>query len=403
MNAVQKDSGKRVVVGLTGRVASSVAAFLLKKQGFDVIGMSIITNIDENFAREEFYPKCHVQNLEAIKEFCQRLKIPFYATDAKSQYESEVIDPLLSNKLAGNANASCFNCTEMRIKIMFEKMKKLKADFIATGHFGKIHKSLTTDDFFVHSNIDHESDQSYLLSNIENQYLRHLILPLGELKQEEVIKIAKKFNLIVPNKSKKYNFCFREINSYGKYISQKIPKSLINAGQVINIDNSNTHGDHEGMINHYITERDFNFKGVNTSEEKDIEIVGFDFKRNVLQIGSKKNLTFLGTQLTHMKVNGNLERSKPIACFVKTKYSTKMNKAILYFKNNSSAYVEFEQKYYPLIKGDIFVLYDKEGRNAKVIGFGTVDQRGRYEPLDRVHEFRPSQGDEKFVPKEFKF
>ena len=77
---------------------------------------------------------------------------------------------------------------------MYQKMKKLNADYIATGHFCKVHRNLDSDEFFVHSNNDHDSDQSYLLSNIEEQYLKHLILPLGELRSSEILKISQKFN-----------------------------------------------------------------------------------------------------------------------------------------------------------------------------------------------------------------
>lgn len=394
MNTGENKTGKRVVVGLTGRVGSSVAAFLLKKQGFDVIGMSIVTNVNDNFSDPKYFPKCHVEDLDAINEFCNSLKIPFYATDGKSQFEAEVIDPLLENKLIGSANSSCFNCTEMRIKIMYDKMKKLKANYFATGHFGKIHKGLNVDDYFVHSNNDHLSDQSYLLSNIDTKYLKHLMLPLGELRIEEVRKIAQKFNLKIPSDSKKFDFCFKEKKSYEHYIEKRIPKSMIRDGQIVDVDTENYHGDHEGMINHYVTEDNLDFKGVNQSEHADIEIVGYDFEKATIQIGSRKNLSFEGTQLIRTQLSPSLEKLRPIHCFVKTRYSTEMTRATLFFKNNKSVQLDFDSEIYPLISGDTFVIYDRAGRNAKVIGHGTIGRRGGFSLVDRVEEFKPKKDEQ---------
>jgi len=386
--SLQDNSTKKVIVGLTGRVGSSVAAFLLKKQGYQVIGMSIVTNLNDNFEDSKFYPKCHIENLDKINEFCNSLKIPFYAADAKSRFEDEVIDPLLGNKLIGRANSSCFNCTDMRIKVMYEKMLKLKADYIATGHFCKIHKNLDSDEYFVHSNNDPDSDQSYLLSNIDERYLKHLILPLGELRSSEILKISQKFNLKLASENILDNFCFKKKESYSYYIDKRVAKSLIKEGQIYNLDTENYLGDHNGMINHYITEKNLEIKQSNHKADEDVEIIKYEYDRSVISIGSHKHLTFKGTQLVNLTLNQHMDKSKPIECFIKNKYSQKMVKSQLFFKNNSSALIEFEQDLYPVIEGEVFVLFDRDSRNAKVIGRGIVASRGKFEFISRIDEFK---------------
>lgn len=388
----QDNSSKKVLVGLTGRVASCVAAFLLKKQGFQVIGLSVVTNINDNFEAKEFYPKCHIQNLDKIKEFCNSLNIPFYATDAKSRFEDEVIDPLLGNKLIGRANSSCFNCTDMRIKIMYDKMLKLKADYIATGHFCKIHKNLDTEEYFVHSNNDSKSDQSYLLANIQPQYLKHLLLPLGELRESEVEKIAQKFNLKTASTPMQQKFCFREKGSYQYYIKKRVPKSLIREGQILNVETENYLGDHSGMINHYITEKELDVMPNNTSRniETELEIVGYEYEKAVIEVGFPKKLRFEGTQLINLELNNSIDKSKPIECYIKHKYSEKMVKCNLFFKNNHSCFIEFVEPIYPVIEGEVFVIFDRDTRNAKVIGRGIVAKRGKFELIDRTSEFKKS-------------
>jgi len=402
-NKGQDNSTKKVIIGLTGRVASSVAAFLLKKQGFQVIGMSIVTNVNDNFEDKSFFPKCHIEDLDKIKEFCNSLKIPFYATDAKARFEGEVIDPLLANKLIGNSNSSCFNCTEMRIKVMYEKMKKLNADYIATGHFCKVHQNIDSSDYFVHSNNDPESDQSFLLANVHPKYLKHLILPLGELRAIEVDKISAKFNLDLASHEIKEKFCFKEKGSYEFFIKKRVPKSLINEGQILNLDTENYQGDHTGMINHYVTEKDIEMNGTIPVKDADLEVVGFDFEKSILQVGSSKHLSFKGTQLIKLRLNDNVDKSKPIECFVKNKYNNKMIQCFLFFKNNRSAQIELDEEVYPVIEGEVFAIFDKDSRNAKVIGRGIVGKRGSFKLLDRVEDFKKKNEKNSTESNPFKF
>lgn len=383
-------TGKKVVVGLTGRVASCVAALLLKKQGMNVIGVSIVTNTNDSFSNKSQVPKCHIDDLDNVKAFCDSIKIPFYATDAKSEFEAEVIDPLISNKLTGQANSSCLNCAHMRIKILFEKMKTLKADYFATGHFCKVHKNLNSDEYFIHSNNDVESDQSFLLAGISSEHLKHLLLPLGELRCDEVDKIAHKFKLNLNEKSSIQGFCFQDKDSYFDLATSMVPKSMIKEGQVQNVDTDVYHGDHEGILGHAIGDQEFTFKGVTTAE-KDLEIVSYDFVKGVIGVGSRKNLSHNGFQIVKLKLGSGLDTTKPMQCFLKNKYSNSYIKSRLYFKNNNTALIECSEEIYPLIFGEYFVIFDRDSRNAKVIGLGTVGNIGNFTLIDRIKNFRKSE------------
>ena len=404
MNSGINYAGKKVVVGLTGRVGSAVAAFLLKKQGMDVIGVSIVTSSNAK-DDDSLYPTCHIDDLTIVQEFCADLKIPFFATDGKSQFEYDVLDPLLANKLVCGSNLSCFNCTNFRLKVLLDKMTKLRADFIATGHFCKVQKNFSANEYFVHSNSDVNSDQSFLLSGIDERYLKHLILPLGELRAEEVNKIATSFDLKVKKSRYKRGFCFQDEESFSYYSKEKIPKSFLSDGQVINVDTDNFHGDHEGVTHHYITQKDLTFKAINPSD-KDLEIVGYDYSKHLLKIGSKKNLTFKSCQLNNLQLSKGFDRSKPFQCFIKNKYNHEFVKTQLLFKNNSSALVLFEKEIYPVITGEILVIFDKNTRNSKVIGQGYVGIGRDFNLIDRADQFRSKDLDDEapeFSVKTFRF
>ncbi len=383
-------SGKKVVIGLTGRIASCVAALLLKKQGMKVIGVSIVTAVKEEFTNNSGLPTCHIQDLEKVKSFCESLNIPFYATDAKAYFDAEVIDPLVASKLTAKANTACFNCNTLRLNILYDKMIKLGADYISTGHFCKVQKNLNSDEYFIHANNDPSSDQSFLLGGVNSKVLSHLILPLGELKSEEVKKIADRFELPYTKKKKNKNYCFDKPNEYIDIIKKRVPKKMLEEGTVQNIDTDIMHGDHDGIVNYNIGDNELSFKGINPSD-KDIEIVDYDFVRKIIYIGSSSNLTSRGVQLVNLKFAKGLDLTKPMLCFIKNKFSKKAVKCHLYFKNNQSAFLEIQEDIYPLILEERFILLDRDGRNAKIIGNGQLGGKGDFKLIDRVKDFRNDQ------------
>ncbi|MEX0798371.1 MAG: hypothetical protein WD025_02955 [Bacteriovoracaceae bacterium] len=386
-------AGKKVVVGMTGRMDSAMAAFLLKKQGMDVIGLSIVTTNDAIVDKKELLPLCHIQDLEKVRELCERIGAPFYATNAKPQFESEVIDRIVCNKLLGKANSSCFDCAQLRMWILFDKMQTLKADYIATGHYAKVHQNLVSKEFFIHSNNDENSDQSFLLAGTHPSIIEKLILPLGDLNKKEVAKYAKHFSLPAAPSMEQKGFCFRTKESSTSILKSRVPKSLIRPGPVENLDSGNTQGEHEGVVFHYLTEKELDFKS-SAHVDKNLEIVGYNYSKAAVYIGHGKHLSFKGAQLSRMALSAGLDKTAPINCFVKFKYSNMFVKADLFFKNNDSAFLQFSEKIYPLIPEEVLVIYDSDSSNSKVIGWGLVGARGDFKLVNRVERFERAEENE---------
>jgi tRNA-specific 2-thiouridylase len=387
INNQEKNSSKKVVVALTGREDSAVAAFLLKKQGYQVIGLSMLVANDDIVSNKDFLPKCHIVDLEKVKEFCEKIKIPFYATDAKGRFENDVVDKLVSNKLTARANSSCFNCTQMRMHVLYEKMIALKADYIATGHYCKVYKNLNSDEYFIHSNNDSKSDQSLLLAGMDQKFLKHLMLPLGELRQEEVSKISKNFNLFADKSIVQDGFCFKLKEATEKILSSRIPKSMLKAGQIVNNKTEMIHGDHKGMAFHYLTEKEFEMCNGGILD-KSVEIIDYNYSTGQIIVGDKKHLSFSGTQVTSLMIGKGLDKRRPLTCYIKFKYSNEFVKGTLFFKNNQTAYLDFTKEVYPLIKGENMVIYDSNNRNSKIIGYAHIGTRGNFEAVDRVKFFK---------------
>ncbi len=386
-----KQSGRKVVVALTGRVDSAVAAFLLKKQGYDVIGLSIVTTNSDIVDDPQNLPKCHIKDLDGVQKLCEQIKIPFYATDIKSEYDYRVLDRLVENKLAGFANSSCFQCTNLRMETLYRKMVSLKADFIATGHYCKVYENLNTNEFFIHSNNSTEVDQSMLLSGLNQDVLKHLLLPLGELRREEVLKIAKNFNLELNPSSSQGGFCFKTKEASQKILDSKLPKSLVVEGSIINKKTDNIYGDHSGLVFHYMGESEV-VTNSGMKVDKSLEVIEFNHEKNFLYLGKSEDLSFAGAQITNLVTTRSLDRRKPLACYIKFKYNDEYVPANMFFKNNDTAFLEFEKTVYPLIKAEQIVIYDSNKRNSKIIGYAFVRERGSYEQLDRLKDYRAKKG-----------
>lgn len=398
-------TSKKVIVGLTGRTDSALAAFLLKKQGMQVIGISIVTVDDSVVPDSSLLPKCHIRDLESVKALCARLDIPFYATNSKPRFESEVIDRIVANKLTGKANSSCFYCSQSRMEILYDKMLSLDADFIATGHYAKVRLNLSSNEVFIHSNGDEASDQSFLLAGTPSHILERLLLPLGDLSKNEIAKYARHFALPVSKSLDQEGFCFRTKESSSNILKKRLPKSLVRPGVVENVDSGAAAGEHAGIVYHYITEKEPNFKSGGLDSKS--EIIGYDYKSATIKVGSRNRLCFKGVQLTRSSFNAGIDKAFPFVCYVKFKYSSKFIKAELFFKNNDTVFLQFHEEVYPLIIGEVLVVYDSASATSKVLGWGLVGQRGEFRLLNRVGRYeRETDGKEaskKVEPSYFRF
>lgn len=388
MSTGVKLAGKKVLVALTGRVDSAVAAFLLKKQGMQVYGLSIITCNSDIVQKNEHLPLCHIADLEKVRQFCEASGITFYATDAKSIYDGVVVDTMITNKLTAHSNSSCFDCTRMRMQVLYDKMIKLKIDYIATGHYAKVHKNLNTNRYFIHTNNDIEADQSYLLAGLNNQILSRLLLPLGELKKSDVKKIASSFGLKTQDSKDQKKFCFHEPDSLATLVKKKIPPSMLRPGIMINKESGINAGDHDSIVHHYISQNNLQVTSSGGQIDKKLEIINYEYHNAAIILGSNDELTFKGTEVVHLHLSQGVEQSKPIHCFVKFKHSKEYIAGVLFFKNNNVGLIEFDQSIYPVIKDETLIIYDSNHRNAKVVGTGKVGKPGVFKLVDRVLDFR---------------
>ena len=277
---------KTVFVGLSGGVDSAVSAGLLKKQGYEVVGVFITT------WHPDFLPCNEEEERRDAMRGAAHLDIPFLNFDFEKIYKREVADYMISEYRAGRTPNPDVMCNkEVKFGAFLKKALAMGADFVATGHYARLRKykknsplypqaGSDTDSFFLHllRGRDDAKDQSYFLWVLNQKQLQKTLFPIGNLKKEEVRRLAKKFGLPVSEKKDSQGICFLGEVDLKKFLKHYIKEKR---GRVINEKGENI-GHHDGVFLHTLGER-HGFTVIKKSpKDKPYYIVGKDVKKNIL-------------------------------------------------------------------------------------------------------------------------
>src|SRR5574344_1093475 len=223
---------KKVVVGISGGVDSSVVALLLKQQGYTVIGITFMFTDDFN--------------AEDAINVCKKIDIEHHILDYRKEFKEKVIDKFINDYSIGITPNPCIMCNKyIKFEFLYQKMLEFDCDYIATGHYAKIL------DGKLYKSKDLNKDQTYFLSQLTNKQLSKILFPLEGLSKDEVRNIAKVNNLINAEKKDSFDVCFINSN-FKEYISNKLPYKK---GPIINIENNKIIGQHNGLMNYTIGQR----------------------------------------------------------------------------------------------------------------------------------------------------
>ena len=288
---------KRVIIGMSGGVDSSVAIILLKEMGYEVVGVTF-----------KFIDDFDTKDAE---EVAKKLSIEHHVIDYRDKFKNKVIDKFINDYSCGLTPNPCINCNRVcKFKYLFENMKKYNCDYIATGHYAKIKDSK------IYRSIDLNKDQSYFLYNLPKEYLSKIIFPLEGIDKDKVREIAAKNNLVVANKKDSYDVCF--INTSFKDFISKNTKTA--PGEVIDVKTNKVIGKHKGLENYTIGQR----KGLNIGGTEDkMFVVGKDVKKNILYIAFGTDNDYLISTSCLVNNINYLGDEKVTKCTAKFRYRQK--------------------------------------------------------------------------------
>lgn len=381
---------KKILLAFSGGLDSTVAGFLLKNQGYEVIAICFqFLNVqDKESLGQDFESSCHVEKLEETKEIAEKLGLPFYAVNAKSQFESEILDLAISNRLFGKSLSTCTLCNQLKIQILFEKAHKLRCDAIATGHYAKIHKSADHSKINIYSSNDKENDQSRFLAGVEDQYLKKLMLPLSDLRKVEVQEIANRYQLKYSTKPLRTNNCFVQTSDFSKYLSSRVNSDLTPTASFYNAKIGSHAGENEGISHYYLGQNKIKSDSKIHSIDKKLSVIKLDIDSREIILGDEKRLYKSSAKLTKMNFTEGFDRSKPISVIVPLRVKGKeiltYINAEVQFKNNDTALLLFEEKVFNVLPGSRLSLFAKSGKNSKLLGSGEVLEFDDYHLYDKT-------------------
>ncbi len=361
MNNTKSPSETRVVIGMSGGVDSSVAALLLKEQGYDVIGI-FMKNWDDT---DEFGVCTATEDYEDVIAVCNEIGIPYYAVNFEKQYWDKVFTYFLEEYKAGRTPNPDVMCNkEIKFKAFLDHAMSLGADYLATGHYAQVLH--TEEGAKMLRGVDENKDQTYFLNQLTPDMLDKVMFPLGHIDKSEVREIALKAGLTTAKKKDSTGICFIGERNFKEFLGQYLPaqpgEMKTMTGEVV--------GKHDGLMYYTLGQR--HGLGIGGAGEPWF-VLGKDLKENVLLVGQGFHHDALySDSLTAVNMSFATSRELPqtFTCTAKFRYRQPDTKVTVEITGDGTANVIFDEPVRAITPGQAVVLYDGE----ECLGGGTIDK-----------------------------
>lgn len=360
---------KMVVVGMSGGVDSSVAAYLLKEQGYEVIGVTMqLWPKEAPLAGKEEGACCGQRAAEDARRVAQILGIPHYVMNFRKEFQKNVVDYFVAEYLQGRTPNPCIACNRyVKWEALLKRSMEIGADYIATGHYARIER-LANGRFAVRNSVTAKKDQTYALYNLTQFQLAHTLMPVGDYTKEEIREMAEKLHLPVAGKPDSQDICFVPDQDYAGFIEKSAPGRMPGKGNFVTQDGQ-VLGTHKGIIHYTIGQR----KGLGLSMGHPVFVSRLRPLTNEVVISDKD--VFSG-ELVCDRTNfmGIEDLKEPARLWAKVRYAHRGQWCMVQRTGEDELHAVFEEPVRAVTPGQAVVFYDGE----YVMAGGTIRQSGPF-------------------------
>ena len=349
---------------MSGGVDSSVAAYLLKEQGYEVIGVTMqIWQDEEEAAKEENGGCCGLTAVDDARRVAQALDIPYYVMNFKKEFKCRVIDYFVEEYLQGRTPNPCIACNRyVKWESLLQRSMEIGADYIATGHYARIDQ-LPNGRFAIRNSVTAAKDQTYALYNLTQFQLSHTLMPVGDYTKEEIRQIALDRKLPVAHKPDSQEICFVPDQDYASFIDREVPGRVPGPGNFVTKDGK-VLGQHKGITHYTVGQR----RGLEIAAGHRIFVTEIRPETNEVVLGENED-TFTDTVICD-RVNFMAipDLTEPVRALAKIRYNHKGEYCTLEKQADGKVVCSFERPVRAATPGQAVVFYDGE----HVLGGGTI-------------------------------
>lgn len=356
---------KTALIGMSGGVDSSVAAYLMLRQGYRCIGATMRLYDNETIGREKSATCCSLDDVEDARSVARRLGIPHYVFNFKEDFDRQVIQRFVSAYEQGLTPNPCIDCNRyLKFDRLARRAMELGYDYVVSGHYAQIRQDPDSGRYLLYKASDRAKDQTYFLACLDQNQLAHIQFPLGGLTKDAVRAIAEENGFVNARKHDSQDICFVPDGDYAAFLERYTGKTYPK-GDYLDLQ-GNVVGQHQGAVRYTIGQR----KGLGIALGAPVYVCKKDMASNTVTVGANDALFSSGLRATDWNWFPFPALTAPMRVTVKIRHSQSEQSAVATPEENGFARVEFDAPQRAVTPGQAVVLYDGE----RVVGGGTITE-----------------------------
>ena len=351
----------KVVVAMSGGVDSSVAALLLQRQGYEVVGVTMkLYGLDNIDLPPDYQGCCTVDDVEDARSVCRLLGVPHYVLNVQREFQAHVIDYFCSEYQKGRTPHPCIACNDkIKFNFLTNRAAVLGADYVATGHYARIEQ--TASGLVLKKAVDHSKDQSYVLYGMGQKELKHTLMPVGAYSKDAIRQLALDAGLINAEKPDSQDICFIPLGDYKAFLKERVDST---PGDIVDTT-GNVVGRHRGIEFYTVGQR----RGLGIAAGEPYYVLRVEPETNRVVVGSEDDLYADCMWTSSVNFTSGVTPPVPIEVTVKIRYKSEEAPAVLY-PHADGALVRFQQPQRAITPGQAAVFYQGDA----LLGGGTIER-----------------------------